>query len=152
MDNFKFMDSWPAWVRWVAVLPASLLAVALCALAEAVIYTVLARAGKPDSLVPLTVVALFFCGALFVWTGAATAPRFKLGVAFVLAGVPLWLAYRDYAVRTAGLHAIGPYVWQAKDVFSYLLNAAIALILGVVVGLGLTMWGALRRRTGLASR
>ena len=31
MDNFKFMGSWPAWVRWVAVLPTTALGLGMAA-------------------------------------------------------------------------------------------------------------------------
>lgn len=140
------MDSWPAWVRWVLVVPASLVGVAFCAVSYILAYLALYHGQKPQGLPPFSIAAPFFCSALFIWCGIAAAPRFKFAVALILSLAPLWLAYQDYATRAAGLHLVGPYVWQANDLFSYLLHAVIALIGGVVVAWGLALWGYLRRR------
>ena len=146
------MDSWPAWVRWLLVLPASFLVLALCMLVQG--FAVLALgAGRLDLIVPVRVGISFIVAVLFILSGSATAPRAKSVVALLLAALPLWLAYQDYSARAMGLRTIGPYEQTANEVFSFLLDSAIALVVGVVVAWGLVLRGYFRRRqAGLPSR
>jgi hypothetical protein len=136
MDNFKFMDSWPAWVRWVLVLPVAAAGYGLKFLLATPLELYYMDMGDNDprlSIVnPLYFAIFVICSALFVWCGAATAPRFKLLVALVLA--PVALAF-------AGFH------------FATYPEGEIAMLVGVVVACGLIVWGYLRRRqAGLPSR
>ena len=112
-----------------------------------------ATSGHLDAIVPIRVSISFVVAVLPICSGAAAAPRFKLTVALILAAVPLSLAYQDYANREMGLRLIGPYEQTANELFSFLLNSAIAFVVGVIVAWGLILWGYFRRRqAGLASR
>jgi hypothetical protein len=127
MDNFKFMDSWPARVRWVTsiVLPvASLVLFAVLALNSRITWT------SPIAIVDLVGAAAIGCSFLFVWSGTASAPRFKLLVA-VLLGLGAFILGLD----------------PAGD------QALVVIAPGVMIAWGLVFWGYLRRRrAGLASR
>jgi len=129
LDNFKFMDSWPAWVRWLAsvLLPG----------AAVVIFVMLAVSFPPSWSTPIVFVDIFCaaangCSFLFVWGGAASAPRFKLIVALFLglAALALTLDLADFDAREL-----------------------ILVVPGVVLAWGIILWGYLRRRrAGLPSR
>ncbi|HME80767.1 MAG TPA: hypothetical protein VKF82_01685 [Candidatus Eremiobacteraceae bacterium] len=125
MDNFKFMNSWSAWVRWVAVVPVATFFYGLAAL----LTNGLLRIWDPRSfrLAGVFLVAtLVICSSLFVWCGAATAPRFKLVIALLLGLGPLIVAF--YAAPVMG--------WFGYAVFGG----------GVFVAWALATWGYLRRR------
>jgi hypothetical protein len=137
VDNFKFMDSWPAWVRWVLVLPATVAAWASIGLLAS-----LAPAGlQPELKYRHPELLLMIFGVAIVWCGAATAPRFKLGTALLL-GIALWI-FTSYLMLSleyvsASTHSWG-WFWP--------------WFVGVLIAWGLILWGYLRRRqAGLASR
>jgi hypothetical protein len=81
------MDSWPAWVRWLLVLPVSAIIPGL--------YFVLLPAGLSSNRA-LSVALTILAGACFVWCGIATAPRFKLLVALILGLAAVTLAHTAY--------------------------------------------------------
>lgn len=132
MYNFKFMDSWPAWVRWLSVFPATMVSVAFLfasnAIADSVLPQAILAGGEPVALLTMNVwpVVLFSTSALFVWLGAATAPHFKLVSALVIAVAPIAFAYRGHT--------------------SMSVRSTEACIVGVMVAWILIAWGYLRRR------
>src|SRR5271165_3305076 len=100
MDNFKFMDSWPAWVRWLLVLPVAAACYSLSFGLFIVMFNIVWHLHGSFNALFDVVVAI--CSAAFVWLSLATAPRFKLLVALVLALVPLAYARSEYAAYPVG--------------------------------------------------
>jgi hypothetical protein len=134
VDDFKFMGSWPAWIRWLVVLP--------IAFAVASVFWILADLFSNAAFFELAVLPVSF---LFVWCGVATAPRFKLTVAFILALVSLRLASHVFFDLT-GSHWFFPFgrgVW----LFTFwIMPESWPYLLGLVIALGLAVWRGVRRR------
>jgi hypothetical protein len=82
MNNFKFMDSWPAWVRWLLVFPVAGVCFGFGFVALGILATVLRNSELIMGAVAVVWSILY--SAVFVWCGGATAPRFKLVVAALL--------------------------------------------------------------------
>ena len=131
MDNFKFMDSWPAWVRW-------LLAITAVNVILLPVFRVLETRDSGDSLFSL--VACLFASACAIWFGAATAPSSKLGVALMIGVVVLGFAYSSYQwdVRAANI----PNMLNLDPTHS----VSWALVGGVAISWGVVALGYLRRR------
>ena len=116
------MDSWPAWVRWLVVLP--------IAFAIASVFWILANLFRNAAFFELAVLPVSF---LFVWCGVATAPRFKLTVGFILALVSLRLASHVFFDFTES-HWFFPFgrgvllftFWIMPESWPYLIGLAIA--------------------------
>ena len=130
MDNFKFMDSWPAWVRWLLVAPA----IVLVSWFFWLISDVAANAPLWFYLVMATIYS-----AVLVWCAAATAPRFKLLLALAL-GLVLIAAVLPLG-PTVGLWSVHFWDWSGP------------YVAGVIIAWGLVAWARMRRRrAGLPSR
>ena len=152
MDNFKFMDSWPAWVRWLAVLPTIAIALGIVVGITVLLYLLMIAPHdrSPYAILPLAKFADFFACALFIWCGVAAAPRSKLVVASILSLAPILLIYRDYATLAMNSRLLGSPGMDA--LYSSELRDMVASISGFVVAWGLIVWGDLRRRqAGLPS-
>jgi hypothetical protein len=127
------MDSWPAWVRWVALLPAVILVSILKIVA-------LALVSSPS----IVVVIWLLTSTLFVWSGVAVAPRLKWVVALILALPLIYVAktFLDESARRAVVVPASAY----HDYVLVLVEWAVAILAGTVIAWGLIVWGYLRRR------
>lgn len=85
------------WLRWIAVLPAALLAMALSAFPlHFVLYQTLSGWIEPYPEMPERVLLPLVAAAVFVWAGARVAPHHKTETAVALFG--LWLLILGAAV------------------------------------------------------
>ena len=131
LDNFKFMDSWPAWVRGP-------LAVAVVNVIVLPVFLVLETRDYGGSLFFQLVCLLG--SACAIWCGVATVPSAKLATALVLGGFVLSFAYTSYQwdIRAASI----PSMLNLDPTH----RVSLALVGGVVVGWGVVTLGYLRRR------
>ncbi|MBP60397.1 MAG: hypothetical protein CMJ62_02620 [Planctomycetaceae bacterium] len=75
------------WLRWLAVLPAAILAAGLSQFPlHIILYQTLTGSGliEPYPELPERLLTLLVAPAAFVWAGAAVAPRHRAGAAAVL--------------------------------------------------------------------
>ena len=89
----------PKWLRWIAVLPAALLAIVLSAfLLHFVLYQTLAGSGivEPYPETPERVLLPLVGAVAFIWAGARVAPNHKIKVAMFL--FVIWLIMLGGAV------------------------------------------------------
>lgn len=89
----------PNWLRWIAVLPAALLAVVVSAFPlHFVLYQTLTGSGivEPYPETPERVLLPLVGAMAFIWAGARVAPNHKVKVATVL--FALWLLILGSAV------------------------------------------------------
>ena len=137
LDNFKFMDSWPAWVRWLLVLVAA---------NGLPLFWLFVSRVFGDGWTSL-IACLFLASASTIWCSVAIAPGSKLGVALGLGSIALIFAYSGYledvrAANTPNMLNLDP-----------THNISCALVGGVIVAWGLVVWGYLgRRQARLPSR
>jgi hypothetical protein len=125
LDNFKFMGSWPAWVRWIAVI------------ADIVVYTCLfvwlVQSDMAWNWQRFGVI-LVILGFLSVWGGIAIAPRFKVIPAIFLGLLAMSLASHPWMTDY-------PY-----PSFAWFVGT------GVAIAWAFSVWGYLRSRRRNTSR
>ena len=143
MDNFKFMDSWPSWVRWLAVL-IIITATVLWWLVASPVYTWLAA--QPYDFGRVVWILWLIWTAAFLWCCVAAAPRFKVAVALLLGLVSLCMA--SYA-----FYLLGPERWRLPrslwDFFIFLFDPySWPYAMGLLITCLLVVWGLLQRRLG----
>jgi len=89
----------PNWLRWIAVLPAALLAIVLSAfLLHLALYQTLTGSGlvEPYPEIPERILLPLVGAVAFIWAGTRVAPNHKVKVAMVL--FVLWLIMLGCAV------------------------------------------------------
>ena len=138
------MDLWPAWVRWSALFAVYILLFGLNRVAIDV---------TSNRTIGLGLV-WFLWSILAVWCGVSIAPRYKMPVAFVFALFPLYMAKYYFADYELTKHDFMLLTQDERvQAMAETMTWGLACLTGVIVALGLILWGYLRRRqAGLSSR
>jgi len=129
VDNFKFMDSWPAWVRWLLVIAAANLL--------PLVWLLAFRVFGDNWIFLLACLILGTAGA--IWCSVSTAPNSKMGITLAVGVIVLIFAYSDYLKNVRA--SLDP-----------TQGVPLALVSGVLVAWGFILWGYFRRRRALSSR
>lgn len=129
MEDFdKFLQRIPSWVRWILILPGSLIAAALVMLVNQVMYyiSLMMPFGWLDAW---TIVPFAFgaATAIFIIAGATIAPAGRKGVAVILALFPIAIIVVNVASRIAGASDPSWPLWQ-------MILDTIGMTIGVFVG------------------
>jgi hypothetical protein len=128
------MDSWPAWVRWLLVLPVACVAW---------LFGILAAVCVDHHFLIPAAISILLLSAGFVWGAVATAPRFKLVVAAVLG---LGVLGFDCIVYLEGIREANGGGFLSNFLIDIWRGTVVFIVGGVIIAWGFTLWGHLRRR------
>lgn len=112
----SFLEKWPGWIRWILFLPAAV----SVSLIGSTLYKLIISLVTNDPGLIFDLFQSAMLGALFVFIGAATAPKYQFGIAIFLMIVFTLIIGGTYSLLLA---TQGSSAWQ-------LINAAAGLLGG----------------------